>query len=313
MAHRLEQPRDAQYGGAGVGVDVGERRLHREADAQAGRRAPRALGEGLRRGRCPVRGADGEAREHVEHGGGVVDAAGERPHGVEHAAIVAVEGLGHAPARGLEAVKVVERSGNAHRPRAVARLGNGHEAGGDRGGRAARRAASAAPEVPGVARGRVNVGLGDGHGAELGGRRLAEEDEAGAAQERDGRVVDRREQRRQRAGAEAGAGAAQQVQVFDADRHAEEERPRRRAAEPIVAPRLGERRVGRHLDERREGGVEPLDASEVELGELAARHLPFADQPGLFERRSFEKVGGGGHGALIPLTAFDGRLTPTAQ
>ncbi len=183
-------------------------------------------------GRGPVRAAPDEAGQHVEHRGGVLDAAGDGAARVEDVAVRLAEGVGHAPARGLDAVEVAERRGDADRPGAVRPLRDGQEPARHRGAGPPARPSRRVPRVPRVARGRVDVGLRDGHGAHLGGRELAEDDEAAAAQRRRGLVVDGREEGRRRARPEARPGEAHEVEVLDPDGHAVEGReqppPRRR-------------------------------------------------------------------------------------
>ena len=89
--------------------------------------------------------------------------------------------LGDAPVVRLQAEHAREAGRDADGPAAVTPRRDGKQPSRHRRRRAARRPARRALEVPGVAGGAVQAGVGDVDAAELAGRRLAGQDRAGAA------------------------------------------------------------------------------------------------------------------------------------
>jgi hypothetical protein len=120
----------------------------------------------------------------------------------------------------------------------------------------------------------VDERLGDRHGAELRGGQLADDDEATAAQLGHVVVVEGEHQVRHGRRAEAGGGAAHDVEVLDADGHALERRRRVAAtaarAYRVLEPRRQQGAAAKDVGERVELGLVALDAVEVEAGQLLA-------------------------------------------
>lgn len=117
---------------------------------------------------APHRSAALHAGDRIERGGGVAHAAAQ--HAIaRHAApcLAARRPQGHQAAAGLQAEDAAARRRNADRPAAVAAVGQGHHAGGDRDGGAAAGAAGRTLRRPGVAGGpAVDERLGGGRHAQ---------------------------------------------------------------------------------------------------------------------------------------------------
>jgi hypothetical protein len=128
-----------------------------------------------------------------------------------------------ATPRRLEADEPAARGGNADRAAAVVRMGERHDAGGDRRGGAAARAARRVVEVPGVVAGPVQHALGRRQQTELGHVGLANRHQARRLEARDQSVVlhDRKVFQKARAGVGRHAGVVAE-DVLEEERNAAE-------------------------------------------------------------------------------------------
>ena len=169
--------------------------------------------------------------DDVEHGRGVGDRPAHDAAGGQ--ALEAVRAARHPVAARLEPDQAAARRRDADRPAAVARVRDRGHARGDGGGRATARPARGVVGVPRVPGDAQRVALGEGHRAELGRRRLVEQDEPGLLEALDDQLAlgDRLLRRPLRA--VAGRPAGHVVQVLDRDGHAVE---RRRARRPASRP-----------------------------------------------------------------------------
>ena len=213
------------------------------------------------RQRCPV--ACVGPLEDVHHQRRVGDAHRVRPEvgdGAERRQRV----RRHPPEARLEPDVAAEGGRDAHRPGAVGADAERSEAGRHRRRGAARRPTRRLRRIPRVARDAGQIGVGLPLAAELGRRRLAEQDGAGLAQAGRRRRVDvPRLLGVDRVAAAARRPALGEDEVLDRRRHAVE-RPDGLAALPADLARRGvrQRLVGGDVAERVERRVQRLDAVE---------------------------------------------------
>ncbi len=169
----------------------------------------------------------------------------------------------------------------------------GPEPGSHRRRGAARRPAAGPREVPRVRGAPEQRRLGEAFMAEFRGRRLADEDRAGALQPRHRRRISRRDIVGQRYRAKGGAHAGRVDQILDRERHAVQRSQR-------IAARHGgfgrARRCPRLLGAHRDKGVEARlalrDAGEDALHYLDRRHRTPCDERGQLGRRDKGEIVG---------------------
>ena len=250
---------------ARVGIDP---RMRVERDAQ-----PAGVGAGLVGERAggrwgPERVAVGVARHHVEERGRVGDGAGQRS--VDREERVREWRVRDAATRRLEPDDPAPGGGVANRAAAVRALRDGAQSRRDRRRRPARGAAAAQLRVPRVAPGRVRGRFADVRQPELGGDRLADDDESGGPDSGDGVVVVVGDAVVPGRGGIGRADARGVVEVLDRDRDAEERREAVTAGRELALRIAGAcaREVTRHGQVRTDLRIDALDALEVELDEL---------------------------------------------
>ncbi|MNQ08779.1 hypothetical protein D3C85_215790 [compost metagenome] len=221
---------------AGIGIEgQAGQRLVEQRHAQLARIAADLVGEGALQRRQPVWAARFVALADVQQQRRVAHAARHHVGGTgAEPALETARTAGRAVAAGFEAEQTAVRRRNADRTAAVGGVGGRDDAGGHRRGRAARGAAGAVRQVPGVAGLPPQLRLGGGGQAELRYRRLAEGQRAGGLVTGDqgagvlgGRGV------LEEARAVAGRGAGQEgVEVLDQHGHAGQ---RALAGQPLAA------------------------------------------------------------------------------
>ena len=291
VVRRPLRRRDARRVDDGVGRD--ERR-RQQPDAQPTRARVERREEAARRATRLDHVARPRVREDVEERSRVPDIAREDPVARETRPVRAPRTRTHEPAARLEPDEPARARGDADRPAAVVAVGDRDDAGRDRGGRSAARAAGRARRVPRRAgRGSV-VGLGVAGQAELGRRRLAEHHRARTSEERDDAVVDVRDVVREERGPRREAHARDHREVLDGARDAEQRWEAARVVggreDPLGLRGLGERPLGREGDERADLRAETLGAVERMAHDLGRGGLAAADRLCGLEGREVVKL-----------------------
>jgi hypothetical protein len=201
-----------------LGIGGAQPRVLEEADTQpAAEGGP--LAKRSRGWRGPVWPALDEPRHDIEHRGRIAHGAGQRPRHIEKPAIGQSKLAPHPSTRRLQAVELAECRRDANRTGTIGALRHGKHAGGDGSSRSSARTAGRVVRSPGIPRGRVNLGLGDGHRPKLAGAELADNDESCPSQRRHRVVVEGQRQVRHGPRAIAGLRPANDVEVLDAQRH----------------------------------------------------------------------------------------------
>ena len=261
-------------------VDGRDAEIAAPRQAQAAHaRAPDGVDEGARVHGIGDRRARIGARDHREHQRGVGD--GTR-HGAADAPWIPRERrrmVGHEAGRGAEADHAAERRGQAQRAAEIGALGQRAEAGGERDGAAARRAARRERRVPRVARDAEDLVEGVGARAKLRRVGLAHHDRPRRLQPRDDQRVFLGHVMLVDLAAPRGADALGRREVLDRHRHAVQ-RTEARAA-PGRRRRLLrglQRRLGGHRAVGVQARVHALEAGEHRLHEVERRDRAARDQ-----------------------------------
>jgi hypothetical protein len=174
------------------------------------------------------------------------------------------------------------------------------EAGGQRGGGASARSTRRARAVVRVERTAEQVAVRLDVHRHVG---LAEQDAARAAQPFGDRTVAAGHVMSERLEAGGGAHAGRRMHVLERERHAVQIPPRQAALERDIG---GARPLQRALGVEGDDGVErlePVDASEVGLDDLARRGATLADHPGQLGRREGSQILGRHAPAILSRSA----------
>ena len=233
------------------------------------------------------------AGDGVEQQGGVGHRAGQ---GAVHVEREPRRGGGparYAARRRAEPDDVAEAGRVAQRASEVAAVGEGCHARGEGGGGPAAAAAARLRQVPGVAGRAEHLVEGLRAGPQFGRVGLAEGDRAGGplALDDEGRLVGHVVLEGAAAEGGADAGGDEQVLVNDGQAVQGADREARRQVR-VRRVGGGERRVGHAGHDGVDARIEPVDAVEMRLHDLARRHRPPADQLGQPARRQLAQVRG---------------------
>ena len=275
MTHALQQLGGVTHGPLAFRIDrfagCGARD---QTDPQATGRGADLLRERPLRWRRKVRRPDIGTAGHVQQCGAVAHAARDDVLG-GHArpAFATIGAVRIARARRLEPEQSAARGRDADRSATVRGVGGGHDPGGDRSCRAAAGAAGHVVEIPRIARGAMQPGLGGDGEAELGRIGLAEDVETAALVARHqlgvviGTIVG------EEAAAVAGDGTGEQrVQILEEERH-----PVERALRQAGAQR-GARLIVVTRHHRVDARIDGFGARDRRIEQLAPR-TPAAPAP----------------------------------